>query len=242
MSELESIDMCRPGWHHELWLIDSHLLLIGPGLWTMSIVLSVKLIHLRNILSDEHYKFETVSYYPYKKDSKCLQKFSTLILPNPISPSSVFDPNPNFTLTQSICISYGRVSTLILLLPTWAFPHFTLILPLFHPNSECIQTRISPKLQFLIFFLRRPKTQYQLDQNLSYEFEQHCGSCDGPPDFGHSSRGIQEPPSPEAQNEWYLTSKTSSAFAWSRANCASHSQSARSHVFASSRHFSSPLF
>jgi len=64
MTELGSIDMCRPGWHHELWLIDSHSLLIGPGLWTMSIVLSVKLIHLHNILSDEHYKFETVSYYP----------------------------------------------------------------------------------------------------------------------------------------------------------------------------------
>ena len=34
----------------------------------------------------------------------------------------------------------------------------------------------------------------KLDRNLSYEFEQHCGSCAGPPDVGQSSRGIHEAP------------------------------------------------
>jgi len=82
----------------------------------------------------------------------------------------------------------------------------------------------------------------KLDRNLSYEFEQHCGSCAGPPDVGQSSRGIHEAPTWVAQNEWYLISKTSSALTWSRANCASHSHSARSHVFALSWHFRSPLF
>jgi len=147
MTELESIDMCRPGWHHELWLIDSHLLLIGPGLWTMSIVLSVKLIHLRNILSDEHYKFETVSYYPYKKDSKCLQKFWTRILPNPISPSSVFTQiliSPllkvyAFPTVGSLPLSFFYPPEPYPISPLF-YPYFTLIQnvskPGFHPNSN----------------------------------------------------------------------------------------------------------
>ena len=206
-------------------------------------------------------RFRTI---PTKKKVNAYRNFQPLFDQTP------FHPHP--FLTQILISPLPKIypfplennSTLILLLPTRALPHFTLnhIPPLF-VNYEYyiivfdisfeyhimlsniilyIQTRIAPKLQFPWFSLCRPKTQFQLDQNLSYEFEQHCGSCAGPPELGHCSRGIQELPFEEAQNEWYLTSKTSSAFAWSRANCASHSQSARSHVFASSRHFSSPLF
>ena len=143
MTELESIDTCRPGWHHELWLIDSHLLLIGPGLWTMSIVLSVKWNHLCNIPSDEHYKFETVSWYPYKTDSKCSQKLPfqcirfTLILfyPYPNYREPIFTI-PYFTLIIWTIISSNRISSLFKL-----DPYFTLINNL--SQSEFYPTAIS---------------------------------------------------------------------------------------------------